>query len=152
MHHIVPRCVGGLPERVNESNSKHENIIWLTGAEHFVAHKLLLEKYPDNVKLAQAFWLMSHIGNSNYEVSPEDYELAKSLFSHSDEDKQKISKGLAVYYSEHESSHKGYTLTEEHKLKVSEGLKTYYKTHESYKRTEETKQKTSNALKGHKLS
>lgn len=51
-HHIVPSCMGG-------SNSK-ENLVRLTGREHFIAHWLLVKVYPENDKLKTALFLMCH--------------------------------------------------------------------------------------------
>lgn len=51
-HHIVPRCLGG-------ADSK-ENLIRLTGREHFIAHWLLVKLYPENEKLKTALFLMCH--------------------------------------------------------------------------------------------
>lgn len=54
-HHIIPRCLGGEPQVM--SWKPHENIIWLTPAEHFIAHKLLAEENPNSRSLISA-WLM----------------------------------------------------------------------------------------------
>lgn len=45
-HHIIPKCMGG-------SNAE-ENLIDLTGQEHFIAHKLLYLENPQNLALASA--------------------------------------------------------------------------------------------------
>lgn len=50
-HHIVPKCLGG-------DNDK-ENLVFLTGREHFVAHLLLIKMYPDNNKLVYAAMRMT---------------------------------------------------------------------------------------------
>lgn len=49
-HHITPKCLGG-------TNDK-ENLVLLTGREHFICHQLLHRAYPENIKLASAFWNM----------------------------------------------------------------------------------------------
>ena len=54
-HHILPKCLGGLPKN-NPKKLKHKNLIWLYPEEHCIAHKLLLEKYPGNAKLIYAAW------------------------------------------------------------------------------------------------
>lgn len=51
-HHIIPKCLGG-------SNSK-DNIVRLTGKEHYIIHLLLLHIYPNSKKLMHAFWMMSN--------------------------------------------------------------------------------------------
>jgi len=76
-HHIIPRCMGG--------NDKIENIAILTAREHFLAHKLLVEIYPNNHKLLYSLWLMA-IGKQKwkytdpYQVSSRDYERIKLRF------------------------------------------------------------------------
>ena len=62
-HHIVPCCLGGLPER-NASVYKykyahHPNIIWLYPDEHFIAHKLLAYEHPDIYGLRAAYTFSS---------------------------------------------------------------------------------------------
>lgn len=75
VHHIIPRCLGGLPIKIHDHKIKHPNLIWLTPREHYIAHKLLIEKYPTNKKLIYAFWRMS----KKYSISEEEYEYAKQL-------------------------------------------------------------------------
>lgn len=76
IHHILPRCLGGLPNKIHDHIIKHPNLIWLTPEEHYIAHKLLVEKYPNNNKLIYAFWRLSN----GIETSAEDYALARKLF------------------------------------------------------------------------
>lgn len=45
-HHVLPRCMGGGNEK--------ENIVELTGREHWFAHKLLIFICPENRKLVHA--------------------------------------------------------------------------------------------------
>jgi len=47
-HHIIPKCLGG-------DNSK-DNLVLLTGKEHYICHKLLVCIYPNNTKLVFALW------------------------------------------------------------------------------------------------
>lgn len=79
-HHIIPKCFGGT------CNSKHKdpNIIRLLPEEHYIAHKLLAEENPENKKLVAAFEMMIHPKGKTkryYEVSKEDYALARRLWS-----------------------------------------------------------------------
>jgi len=37
-HHVLPRCMGG--------GNEHENLVYLTAEEHYVAHQLLVKMYP----------------------------------------------------------------------------------------------------------
>ena len=47
-HHIIPKCLGG--------TNKKENLVLLTGKEHYMCHKLLTYIYPNNAKLVFALW------------------------------------------------------------------------------------------------
>jgi len=71
-HHIIPKCLGGL-------NNK-ENLVLFTAKEHFVAHKLLVEIYPNNEKIFHAINLMVHRKRFGriYKVSANEYERIKS--------------------------------------------------------------------------
>lgn len=50
-HHIVPRCMGG--------SDDSDNLVMLTGQEHFIAHHLLAKIYKGNRKIQRAFAAMS---------------------------------------------------------------------------------------------
>lgn len=92
-HHIVPRCLGG----TNDA----ENLVDLTGREHFLAHRLLT-KFNSYPGLKHAFGMMCLTNKGrNYNVSSRLYELGKKLLSEamtgremSKETKAKISKAL----------------------------------------------------------
>lgn len=62
MHHIIPRCIGGI--------DTNDNIIRLTGREHFIAHWLLHNIYPDNDKLFYSFLMMTRISNNQNRYIP----------------------------------------------------------------------------------
>lgn len=77
-HHIVPKCMGG--------TNDEENLIDLYAKEHFEAHRLLSLEHPDNQKLVNAWWMMSHIKDKNqdrYELSADEYEEVRIAFSNS---------------------------------------------------------------------
>ena len=76
-HHIIPKCLGGL----GNARHKHENIIRLTAAEHFTAHKLLATLFPNNPKLVYAFWAMCTLSNGSSIATAEEYEAARILRS-----------------------------------------------------------------------
>ena len=78
VHHIVPKCMGGLPKRANKT-THNQNIIWLYPQEHFIAHKLLAEENSQNIKLTCAFIRMRYSKNADYEVTSEEYAEAKKL-------------------------------------------------------------------------
>jgi hypothetical protein len=91
-HHIVPKCMGG--------TDSISNIAILTPKEHFIAHKLLCEIYPNNSKLSYALWAMMNLNNRyqdrKYTVSSREYERMRNIYvklqmkPKSDETKQKM--------------------------------------------------------------
>jgi hypothetical protein len=76
-HHIIPKCLGGL----GHTKQKHPNIIRLTAAEHFTAHKLLAELFPNNSKLTYAFWAMCTVSKSAPIATAEEYQAAREARS-----------------------------------------------------------------------
>jgi hypothetical protein len=69
-HHIIPRSLGGSDDA--------DNLVNLTAREHFIAHRLLCEIYPQNVKLKHALWLMNEgITLNNYSPSSRTYQRLK---------------------------------------------------------------------------
>lgn len=76
-HHIIPKCLGGL----GHTKQKHSNIIRLTAAEHFTAHKLLAEFFPNNSKLTYAFWAMCTVSKSAPIATAEEYQAAREARS-----------------------------------------------------------------------
>ena len=90
-HHIVPKCIGGTNEK--------SNLVLLTGREHFIAHWLLIRLYPDNRKLAHAFWAMCNLKGKSLDnrivPSSRSYMESKehrSRLGMSDDQKQKLRK------------------------------------------------------------
>lgn len=91
-HHIVPKCMGG-KGRVEQWKT-HPNIVVLTPREHFLCHWLLCRMYPENRKLAHAFWFMSKQNGPkqqrDYIVSSRTYAEAVSNLKFTEEHKEKI--------------------------------------------------------------
>ena len=58
-HHIIPKCIGG--------KDSEDNLIDLYADEHFIAHKLLYEAFPNNYSLLKAYGLMAFMSSSNQE-------------------------------------------------------------------------------------
>jgi hypothetical protein len=154
-HHIIPKCMGG-------SNDK-TNLVKLTAKEHFVAHKLLVEIYPDNGKLIHAYWRMANNKNEDkreYIVSSREYERLKTIHA------KQVSinlKGTIKKWKNNQvrskkigNFHRGKVVSEGTRNRISVGLKEHYKKNINpnlgSKRTEETKQKLSKASKGRKHS
>lgn len=77
-HHIIPKCVGGDPKKL--SWDQHPNIIWLTAAEHFTAHKLLALENPENDKLVSAYKRMCYTKDNKYIATAEDFELVRKTW------------------------------------------------------------------------
>lgn len=69
-HHILPRCMGGSDE--------DENLVLLTGREHFVAHMLLWKAFPESKSLAFAAMMMSN--RALCKVNSTTYERLRSEF------------------------------------------------------------------------
>lgn len=69
-HHIIPICLGGLNDK--------DNLVLLTGREHFVAHKLLAEIYPLDKNMFHAYFMMAFrkSGSQNrfYKISSREFE------------------------------------------------------------------------------
>lgn len=73
-HHIIPKCLGG--EGTVWAYKTHPNIVLLTPKEHYVAHLLLCEIYPNEKKLKYALWRMANPGNR-----PSDYKMSSNGYS-----------------------------------------------------------------------
>jgi len=73
-HHIIPRSLGG--------SDDPSNLVALTGKEHFIIHKLLVDLYPDSDEMKRAAWGMALLKDSNgrrYRVSASEYERFRIL-------------------------------------------------------------------------
>ncbi|MDQ2718247.1 MAG: HNH endonuclease [Bacteroidota bacterium] len=125
-HHILPRCLGG--------NNSKENLILLTGKEHFIAHLLLTKMYKGEArkKMYFAFWRMCQSSKNQERIkSASQYGFAKELFS--------------IAMKGRKAWNKGINLSDETKLKISES-------HKGKKISSEIKQKMSDSQKGRKHS
>jgi hypothetical protein len=157
-HHIIPRSLGGL-------NSK-ENLVLLTGREHFICHWLLY-KFSEGIaknKMAHAWFIMyqfskfhkSRYSNSlSYEVARKAHSAAVSKnlrgVPRTEEVKQKISRAnkgkgkTAEHRKKLSAAHTGKKLSKTHReniIKVRVGIP----------RKESTKMKISHAKTGVKHS
>ena len=104
-HHIIPVCIGGSGDKEDgrfKHHSHHQNCIWLTAREHFIAHKLLMIENPDNSKLAYAWICMSRCNKfQNRQIDESEYELLKKTYSKlamnkiwTEAERQKLSRSL----------------------------------------------------------
>lgn len=83
-HHILPRCLGG----EGQTKDKHPNIIRLYPEEHYLAHKLLLEKYPGVKQLEFAFHMMNIQNVKKYKLPEVEYAEAKHWISENYKNRQ----------------------------------------------------------------
>lgn len=129
MHHITPKCIGG----TNDQN----NLVMLSGREHYIAHYLLAKAYPKKKGLWYAFNMMKRISNGKSVL----YEAAR----------KHISKNISndkIRAEKISSSLKGRVFSDEHKAKISKARKKYV----GWKHTDITKRKMSeNGIKGRKM-
>lgn len=170
-HHIVPRCV-------DKSLAKEkENIIILSGREHFIVHKMLVECFNGDLSYRLEYAIHFMITGSNGEkhlATPEDYEYERMLYGSqvknfiggkkhylygkhlSDEHKKKISDSNKGKCLGEKHPAYGKSPSKEHREKISKALKGKYAGEKSWMYgthlSEETRKKQSEALKGRKLS
>ena len=90
-HHILPKCMGGLDDK--------DNLVLLTGREHYIAHWLLTKMYPQNRSLLFAFGSFQ-----TREKTSKRVERAKLKW-------REVNNDLHPW--------KGKTLSEKHKSKIS---------------------------------
>lgn len=133
-HHIIPQSMGG-------SNNK-DNLVRLTGREHFVCH-LLLTKMLDGplkhkaVKAAKMMATVAGPGQQRYKVTGRTYEFLKEqMIEVSDETRIKMGVSQKRRFANLPGTFKNKTHTEETKQKMRKP------------RTEEQKIKQSLAMKG----
>lgn len=75
-HHIQPRCLGGTDDS--------ENLVDLFPAEHFRAHQMLAQEYPEYDELSYALWRMCNPqfnGKEFYTPSADEYAEARIRFA-----------------------------------------------------------------------
>lgn len=133
-HHIIPRSMGG--------SDHSDNLILLTGREHFIAHVLLWKSYR-NEQTNFALWSMKMKKERNFSLFSKTYEQLKIEHSLFQSERMKQNNPMNNFLTRKKiSNHKtGQPLKEETKQKMSIARK-------GVPKTEETKQKMSAALKG----
>ena len=147
VHHIKPKSLGGTGK--NHEWQTHPNLVLLTAKEHFVAHLLLCEIYPDNQKLKKALSALVNATKDNrYKVSARVYERAKQEYIQTvkgvPKSKQALEKRTAT------RKQKGnYSRSQEAIQKGIETRKANGSYH--YKRTPEHNKKLSEAKQGKRL-
>lgn len=76
-HHIIPKSVD-----TNYAKDK-DNLITLSGREHFIAHQLLLKCFNGKLKASMYYsynLMCNSLHNNNYAITPEDYECFREEF------------------------------------------------------------------------
>lgn len=74
IHHIIPYCMGG--------TNIISNRVHLTGREHYICHKILIEIYPNIKGLKTSIWrMMTGQQNKYNRISAREYEYYRILNS-----------------------------------------------------------------------
>ena len=98
-HHIKPRCMGGTDDMFN--------LVDLTPREHYIAHQLLAQLYPDEWKVVCAWHFMSVIHKDKYSPTPEEYEASRlAIIKSQGEEVYQINDNgevVGIYYSAREA-------------------------------------------------
>lgn len=119
-HHIIPKCMGG--------NNKKTNLILLTGKEHWLIHLLLIEIYPENIKLKIAMNKMIMKSNNQERsviISGKQFERLRKMISDA--------------HSKLLTGRKMKPFTDEHKLNLSKSMKGRVSPNKGKKLSEDTK-------------
>ena len=114
IHHIIPKSEGG-------SNDK-DNLVVLTGREHFIAHKILWMETPTNYSRAATYHMMSNHRGIKWGAT---YEEVRKVFTGENhplrQEKNRIKQLESVM---------GKPKSDEHKKKISQALKGKVRTEE----------------------
>jgi hypothetical protein len=114
IHHIIPKSEGG-------SNDK-DNLVVLTGREHFIAHKILWMETPTNYSRAATYHMMSNHRGIKWGAT---YEEVRKVFTGENhplrQEKNRIKQLESVM---------GKPKSDEHKKKISQALKGRVRTEE----------------------
>jgi hypothetical protein len=107
IHHIIPRSEGG-------SNDK-DNLVELTGREHFIAHKLLWMEVPSNFSRAATYHMMSNYRGIIWGAT---YEEVRKVFTGKNHPLKQPNNRIKQL-----ESVMGKPKSEEHRRKISEANK-----------------------------
>lgn len=135
-HHIIPRCMGGMPKSSSHTLI-HENLIWLYPEEHYEAHKLLALENSNNQSLLFSWNMLSNFNQitdedykelkikTNEAISGENHPMYGKHPSLETRLKQSLARKGKKFTEQHcenlSKSHKGKVFTTEHKDKLKEG-------------------------------
>ena len=118
-HHVVPRCMGG--------DNSPQNLVYLTGEEHYVAHQLLVKMYPlvGGLATAVVFMAKQSTGNKAYGWLRRRFGKAKSEARRGKKSPnfgKKFSADARARLSEARRGRKMAPRSPEHCAKISEAL------------------------------
>lgn len=135
-HHVIPISLGG------EDNI--DNIVVLTGREHFICHRLLT-KFTTGKELhlmTMAVLLMSYPKRSK-----DKYRVSSRTFAYL---REQQAKSASIYFQGRPSPRKGKVLSDETKRKISETrkLRQIPSPNKGRAMSEDQKEKIANTLKG----
>jgi len=69
-HHVLPLCLGGRDDKTN--------LVLLTAKEHLIAHRLLVEIYPENESIFYSYFILVHCCNKfqirNFKITKNEYK------------------------------------------------------------------------------
>lgn len=152
-HHIVPLSLGGKGLR--------NNIVKLTGREHFIAHRLLVKfcENADKQRMICALKRFIYSKNGNYCIKSKDYEIIKIAHQKaasillkdkkvSPDVRLRMSKAQLKRYEAVPTHWRGRNHTKETKLKMSVSQSGANNPQFGKERTKEEKRKISSKLKG----
>lgn len=147
-HHIIPRSLGG--------NNEPNNLVELTGREHFICHRLLVKITEGKAQSKMIFALNSMMNRYNetmerYAPNSVVYEYLRIKLS----DAHKTIGRSPEHIEAIKRSHTGKYVSPETRKKMSESIKAAGPSGgaiKGSKRSEETRQKISQSRKGIKFS
>ena len=114
IHHIIPKSEGG-------SNDK-DNLVVLTGREHFIAHKILWMETPTNYSRAATYHMMSNHRGIKWGAT---YEEVRKVFTGEKHPLRQVHNRIRQL-----ESVMGIPKSDEHRKKISEALKGKVRTEE----------------------
>ena len=150
-HHIIPRCLNG-------SNDK-DNLVLLTGREHYLCHWLLWKVNKENQSLLHAFRMLIYCKTDTQQrckanITSKQYEYLKSSIKRSNATKEKIRIALlgkpGTFLGKHHTEETKLLIKEKRKLQIcsNETRIKMGKASKGHKTSEETKIKISKAKTG----
>jgi len=156
-HHIIPQSLGG--------SSRKDNLVWLTGKQHFIAHRLLAKftEGRNRSKMILALHRFLHSKNCELHINSREYEYIRQQAAisisilntgrrFSDRAKENMSTAQRERYSSVPTHWKGRHHSDKTKEKMREAQGGARNPQFGKSRTKDEKLRISSALRGRKLS